>query len=330
MRDKIVVFIAGGRIVQRKDGAAENIDLSEEELTALLPIELRENTAFQKWSVQPVSNYTLRMCSEITDMAASFINNDGAKGVVITCAIQGIAELAYLADLIWNLNPPLVFTGSIFNAGTGRSETALRLTQAVQAASSGLCTGKGALVCLNDALYSPADIIGVSGFKCAGVFALPDSPLGIFSQPFGDLTQVRSPRRRQVQTPAAPLARNIEIIDAALGSGDIMLKAILDKRFEELDGLVISGFGDGNAPSSWMPLLRKLLRENIPVVLASRSPGGLVQTIENYEGSASQLLEAGLISAGMLTPYQARIRLAVGLASGLSGDDLKKYMRGGI
>ena len=83
-------------------------------------------------------------------------------------------------------------------------------------------------------------------------------------------------------------------------------------------------------PSSWMPLLRKLVRLNIPVVLAARDPGGLVQDIEDYEGSSSQLLEAGLISAGMLTPHQARIRLAVALASGLEGDDLKNYMRGGL
>lgn len=329
MRDKIVVLVAGGRIVQRKEGTAENIDLSEEELAEFLPPELRDITVFQKWSVQPVSNYTLRMCSEIISMASAFINNDGAKGVVITCPIQGIAELAYLADLTWDLNPPLLFTGSIFNAGTVKSETSLRLTQSVNAAASGFCTGKGVLVCLNDAIYSPQDIIRVSSCR-NNVFAFPDAPIGIFAQPFGDLINVHYPRRRQVQNLNSPLARNIEIIDAALGSSDVVLKALLDKRFEELDGLIISGFGDGDVPSSWTPLIRKLVRSEIPVVLTSRDPGGFVQALENYEGSASQLLEAGLISAGFLTPHQARIRLAVALAAGLTGDNLRAYMKGGI
>ena len=75
-----------------------------------------------------------------------------------------------------------------------------------------------------------------------------------------------------------------------------------------------------------MPLLRKLLKSEIPVVLSSRYPDGIVQATENYEGSASQLLEMGLISAGMLSPYQARIRLAVALASGLKGHELADYM----
>lgn len=326
MRDKIVVLVAGGRMVQDLQQAA----LSEEELAELLPEELKNIVSIQKWSVQPTSNYTLRMCHEIIEMAADFINKQGAKGVVIICAIEGLAELAYLADLVWDLNPPLVFTGSIFNAGSLRSETALRLTQAVKAAASGACTGKGAIVCLNDALYSPADIIRVSGCVSSNIFAFPDAPLAVFSQPLDVLIQIRSPRRRQVCNLDLPLARNIEIIDAALGSSDLILKALLDKRYEELEGLIVSGFGDGEVPSSWMPLLRKLVRANIPVVLASRDPGGLVQDIEDYEGSASQLLEAGLISAGMLTPHQARIRLAVGLAASLEGDALKNYMRGGM
>ncbi|MBR1603176.1 MAG: asparaginase [Synergistaceae bacterium] len=326
MRDKVVVLVAGGRMVQTGQQAA----LTDEELAAQLTDELKDSAVFQQWSVQPVSNYTLRMCSEIIDMAAGYINREGAKGVVITCALEGLAELAYLADLIWALNPPVVFTGSIFNAGSRRSETALRLTQAVKSAMSGSCTGKGALVCLNDALYSPADIIRISGCASANIFAFPDAPLAVFTQPLDELVQIRQPRRRQVQSLKLPLARNIEIIDAALGSSDLILKALLDKRFDELEGLIVSGFGDGDVPSSWMPLLRKLVRLNIPVVLAARDPGGLVQDIEDYEGSSSQLLEAGLISAGMLTPHQARIRLAVALAAGLDGDDLKSYMRGGV
>ncbi len=108
----------------------------------------------------------------------------------------------------------------------------------------------------------------------------------------------------------------------------MILRSLLDKRFEELDGLIVSGLGDGDVPSSWVPLLRKLLRSEIPIVLTSRYPDGFVQATENYEGSASQLLEMGLINAGMLSPYQARIKLAVGLASGLKGQELSDYING--
>ena len=125
-----------------------------------------------------------------------------------------------------------------------------------------------------------------------------------------------------------PLARNIPILTASLGDSDLILRALLDKRSEELDGLVISGLGDGDVPSSWVPMLRKIMKSDVPMVLTSRYPDGIVQATENYEGSASQLLETGLINGGMLSPYQARIKLAVGMSAELKGQELADYISG--
>ena len=323
-RDKIVVLLAGGRIVQRQDGR----ELTDEELFALLPEDLRGHVVFQKWSFQPVSNYTLRMCGELISMVNTFVHDDGARGVVVTCGIPLLAELSYFADLVWNLNPPLIFTGSIFNAGSSGSETSTRLTQSVRAALSGSCTGKGALICIQDAIYAPADVLRISNFNRAGLLAFPESPLGVFSQPSGSFISLRFPRHRYVQTMKLPLARNIPILTASLGDSDLILRALLDKRSEELDGLVISGLGDGDVPSSWVPMLRKIMKSDVPMVLTSRYPDGIVQATENYEGSASQLLETGLINGGMLSPYQARIKLAVGMSAELKGQELADYISG--
>ncbi|MBQ7195941.1 MAG: asparaginase [Synergistaceae bacterium] len=323
-RDKVVVLLAGGRIVQNQDDR----ELTDEELYALLPEDVREHVVFQRWSFQPVSNYTLRMCGELINMVTSFIHDEGARGVVVTCGLQALSELSYLADLVWDLNPPLIFTGSIFNADSPNSESRLRLSQSVRAALSGACIGKGVLICIQDAIYAPADVLRISNFNRAGLLAFPESPLGVFSQPSGNYISLRFPRHRYIQKVVQPLARNIPILTASLGDNDLMLRALLDKKFEELDGLVVSGLGDGDVPSSWVPLLRKLIRSEIPIVLAARYPDGIVQATENYEGSAAQLLEMGIISAGMLSPYQARIRLAVGLAANLKGEELAKYMQG--
>ena len=323
-RDKIVVLLAGGRVVQRQDGA----ELTDEELYALLPDDLKKYVVFQKWSYQPVSNYTLRMCGELINMVTSYVHDEGARGVVVTCGIPLLAELSYFADLVWNLNPPLIFTGSIFNAGTSGSETGTRLRQSVRAALSGSCTGKGALICIQDAIYAPADVLRISNFNRAGLLAFPESPLGVFSQPSGNYISLRYPRHRYIQNMEKPLARNIPVITASLGDSDVIIRALLDKRYEELDGLVISGLGDGDVPSSWVPMLRKIMKSGTPIVLTSRYPDGIVQATDNYEGSASQLLEMGLINGGMLSPYQARIKLAVGMSAGLEGQALSDYIAG--
>ncbi len=326
-RDKIVVLLAGGRIVQRHEGH-NNPELSDEELFALLPDDVKSHVVFQKWSFQPVSNYTLRMCGELMSMVNSYVHDDGARGVVVTCGIPLLAELSYFADLIWDLNPPLIFTGSIFNAGSPGSETSTRLTQSVRAALSGSCTGKGALICIQDAIYAPADVLRISNFNRSGLLAFPQSPLGVFSQPSGNYISLRYPRHRYIQKMVKPLARNIPVLSASLGDSDVILRALLDKRFEELDGLVISGLGDGDVPSSWVPLLRKIMKSGTPIVLTSRYPNGIVQATESYEGSASQLLEMGIINGAMLSPYQARIKLAVGMSASLSGQALADYVSG--
>ena len=59
-RDKIVVLLAGGRIVQRHE-SHDNVELNDQELYALLPDDVKSHVVFQKWSFQPPSNYSLRM-----------------------------------------------------------------------------------------------------------------------------------------------------------------------------------------------------------------------------------------------------------------------------
>jgi L-asparaginase len=139
----------------------------------------------------------------------------------------------------------------------------------------------------------------------------------------------RSVRRGKIMDIDTSPARSIEILDACLGGGDLLLNALFDGRVSELDGLGLSAFGDGDVPPSWIPLLRKILRADTPVVLASRCPMGCVRPGVDFEGGARRLLEMGLINAGSLTPLQARIRLAVGLGAELTDQELRAYMLDG-
>ena len=331
-RDNVTVILAGGEVVQRRDSNTERVPLNEEELTALLPQDLRERTAFLSWSPQPISHYTLRMCSDLTQLANAQVDAGGARGVVITCDTQALTELSYFASLVWKFTQPLIFTASIFSAGTSGSETELHIVQSVRAALSDICWGQGVLVCVQDALYSAMDLIHFSNFRRSGFTASHGGPLSVFSEPSGSLLALRAPcpikprRGRDIDVNTTP-ARAVEIVDASLGGGTILLNALLDKRVEELEGLVVAGFDDGDVPPSWVPLLRKIVRSGLPAVLCSRCPNGLVQTIDTFEGSASRLLEMGLINAGTLSPIQARIRLALALGAGLKDQELREYMQ---
>jgi L-asparaginase len=325
-RDKIALILAGGQIVQKHVSAeAETRVLEEEEIVALFPEAMREKIYMVDWSYQPISHYTLRMCGDMIQVAGTQVEA-GASGVVITCGTQALTEMAYFSDLVWSYPQPLVFTASINYADSSGSETALFFSRSVRAAESRACWGQVAHVCLQDKLYPASELVHLSNDSRAGYIAIPGGPVAEFSEPGGVLISIRTLRRGKVMDITTPPARNVEILDTSLGGGDVLLNALLDGRVSEVDGLVVSSFGGGDVPPSWVSPLRKVIRAGVPVVLASRCLAGRVVTGLDFEGSAKRLLEMGLISAGALTPLQARIRLAVGLGAELRDQDLRSYM----
>ncbi|MDR1378749.1 MAG: asparaginase domain-containing protein [Synergistaceae bacterium] len=325
-RDKIALILAGGQIIQKHVPIElETRVLEEEEIVALFPEAMREKIYIVDWSYQPISHYTLRMCSDMIQVAGAQVEA-GASGIVITCGTQALTEMAYFSNLVWSYPQPLVFTASINYANSLGSETALFFSQSVRAAESRTCWGQGALVCLQDKLYPAAELVHLSNDNRNGYVAIPGGPVAKFSEPEGVLTPIRTLRRGKIMDITTPPARNVEILDASLGGGDVLLNALLDGRVSEVDGLVVSSFGGGDVPPSWVSLLRKVMRAEVPVVLASRCMAGRVISGLDFEGSAKRLLEMGLISAGDLMPLQARIRLAVGLGAELRDQDLRSYM----
>lgn len=325
-RDKIALILAGGEIIHKYPSpGGEDVPFEKDELAACFTGNLQDNVYIVDWSWQPVSHYTLRMCSDLIQLAGTQIA-EGARGVVVTCGTQALTEVVYFADLVWSYPQPIVFTASIHYADTPGSETKLHLTRAAKASGSQACWGQGVMVCLQDGMYAASEIYHFSNSGRFGYVSLPGGPLSEFSGPEGKLIPFRSPRRSRIMDIGTPPARNVEILDASLGGGDILLNALLESRISELDGLVVAGFGGGDVPPSWVPLLRKIMRADVPVVLSSRCPAGRVLTGQDFEGSAARLLEMGLFSADGLTPAQARIRLALGLGAELAGQDLRAWM----
>ncbi|GHS95953.1 L-asparaginase [Synergistales bacterium] len=324
-RDKIALILAGGQIILKSPlPEQDTVPIEAEEILSLLPEKTQEALFFVNWSRQPISHYTLRMCGDLIQLAGRQIE-EGSSGVVMTCGTQCLTELAYFADLVWSYPQPLILISSINYANSPGSETALSISQAVSAAGSQACWGQGVLVCAQDALYAAREVSLISNYSRAGCMALLYGPVAEFFEPRGCLSLRRSPHRGKVMDIKTIPARHVEILSASLGGGDVVFSALVEHA-EELDGLVISAFGGGDIPPSWVPLLRKIMRVGKPIVLASRCAMGRVQAGTYFEGSAKHLLEMDLFSAGTLTPLQARIKLAVGLGAEISGQALREYM----
>jgi len=105
-RDKIALILAGGKIISKYlPGTKETVALEVEELTSTyFTDEMREKVYVVDWSRQPVSHYTLRMCSDLIQMAGTQIEA-GASGVVITGRNTGLNRTRLLCRPGLELSP---------------------------------------------------------------------------------------------------------------------------------------------------------------------------------------------------------------------------------
>lgn len=112
----------------------------------------------------------------------------------------------------------------------------------------------------------------------------------------------------------------VELVTATLGNDGLLLQGLDGK----IDGLVIAAFGAGHVPQTWCARLQALA-ETMPVVLSSRiGTGPVLSSTREFPGSESDLLSRGLISAGTLDPYKARLLLGAHLAAGSSRAEIAK------
>jgi L-asparaginase len=104
-----------------------------------------------------------------------------------------------------------------------------------------------------------------------------------------------------------------------MGDGGETLRGLADR----CDGLVVAALGVGHVPERLAGALVDLA-DTIPVVLASRTGAGPVLThTYGFVGSETYLLDHGLVSAGLLDPFKARVLLKVALDCDYDRDQIR-------
>lgn len=260
----------------------------------------------------------LRLRDAISDAVA-----EGSHGAVITQGTDSIEETAFLLDLLWPGEAPIVFSGAMRNPSLPGSEGAANLTAAVQVATNRQARNLGVLVCLNEEIHC-ARYVRKTHTSNPATFQSPGlGPIGWVAEgrpTFGlkPIGRTHIPLAAGTRIPPTALVR------LSLGDDCRMLESILDLGYE---GIVIEAFGGGHVPVAALPLLEKLVTE-IPVVLASRAGAGevLVDTYR-FPGSEIELMRMGLIRAGALDGLKARHLLTLGLAAGHDRANLADLFR---
>lgn len=243
---------------------------------------------------------------------------DGSRGLVISQGTDTIEETAFVLDLLWQDAAPIVITGAMRNPSAPGGDGPANLLSAVHVAASEQARGMGAVVVLNDEIHAARFVrklhtSSLSAFGSPGV-----GPIGWISE--GRVVFATRPiGRSRLDLAAIDRIPPVALVQAALDDDGRILSVLASLGF---CGAVVEGFGGGHVSPGVMPAIEQLVAQ-MPVVLASRTGSGevLAETYQ-FPGSEIELMNLGVIRAGVLDGLKARLLLALCLAAGHAREDI--------
>lgn len=310
----VAVFSLGGTIAMTTDPATGGVvpALSAHELLAAVPALATSDITLRVRDFRrlPGASLTFEDLTALSTEIAGELDTGDLDGVVVTQGTDTIEETAFLLDLYHGHEEPIVVTGAMRNPTLPGADGPANLHAAVLAAADRGLRGAGCLVVLGDEVHS-ARTVRKSHTTSPAAFTSPAR--GPAARIAENRVRVAGgvPRRRP--TAEAPVREaRVGLYTVTLGDDG----ALLDLWDGNCDGLVVAAFGVGHVPERLVEGLTKLA-SRIPVVLTSRIGNGpVLSATYSFPGSEKDLLGRGLIGAGDLSPYQARLLLHALLAQG--------------
>jgi L-asparaginase len=310
----VAVYSLGGTIAMTTDPTTGGVvpALSAHELLAAVPALETSGISLQVRDFRrlPGASLSFQDLTELSGAIKAELDAGGVDGVVVTQGTDTIEETAFLLDLHHDREQPIIVTGAMRNPTLAGPDGPANLHAAVIAAADPGLRNGGCLVVLGDEIHT-ARSVRKSHTTSPAAFASPSAgPIGRIAE--GRVRMTTALPHRSHPLAEAVRAARVGLYTVTLGDDG----ALLDLWDGNCDGLVVAAFGVGHVPECLVEGLGKLAA-HIPVVLASRIGNGPVLTATyGFPGSEKDLLARGLIGAGDLSPYQARLLLHGLIAQG--------------
>ncbi|WP_336249978.1 asparaginase [Stomatohabitans albus] len=229
-------------------------------------------------------------------------------GVVLALGTDTLEEVAFLADLVWAHQTPLVITGAMRAGDAAGSDGPANVLNAIATAVDPDIRGLGALAVINDEVHLASRVTKAHTVATNAFTSVNGGPIGRV------IEQQLWIQNRPAQEHPAPLPRpgrtdhRVLVLEAGLAEDFAWLPALLDAD-TAIAGIVIAGAGAGHVSETAVETLTPLL-DRIPIVIASRTnAGSTLRTTYGYPGGEIDLWARGFVFAGGLNARQARMLL---------------------
>lgn len=247
----------------------------------------------------------------------------GASGVVLTHGTDTLEETAYLLDLLWDGDAPIVVTGAMRPALMPGADGPANVLAAAVTATASEARGLGVLTCLSDTVHVASRVTKTSSMGMETFDSPGSGPIGrTVEGAFRRLWLPSAPRPAVLPAPAAgPIT--VALLETAFGDDGHLISVASHSGYR---GVVVAASGVGHVSSGAADAMSAAMGKGITVVVASRTiKGGTATRSYGYPGSEADLIERGAIMAGDLSPRKARLLLHVLLSAGSSRDAIREW-----
>jgi L-asparaginase len=310
---KVVIVHTGGTIAMSRDKGTGHISLVDEHplesyISELSRYALPSVKSFFNKPSPHMTPYDMFVLSQEVNALLSQPNYDG---LVMTHGTDTLEETAYFLDLLIDSDKPVIVTGAMRSSNEIGADGPHNLVQSVRVAIDSSAAGKGVLVVFNDEIH-PAKNVTKTHTSYVHTFQSPHhGPIGYISKQ--RVVLHHQPIYREVYQ-INQVSKSVMLLKMFTGFEEKWLELLMKSS---LHGLVIEAFGQGNIPPSLVPLIHKLIKKEVPVVLVSRCFNGFVKGDYHYVGGGKHLDELGVIFANGLNGPKARLKLLILLEAGM-------------
>lgn len=297
----LALLATGGTIATRASGAGRAVALDAAALlaTAAVPVGA---------TVTPVDAAAgLSFAASLDDLAALARTVAAAArdhdGVVVTHGTDSLEETVFLLALTASVDVPVTVTGAQRPADAPDSDGPANLSAALAWAAAGT---PGVSVTFAGTVWPAVGVRKVHTEDLVAFAAPGHEPVGRVEDA---RVRLRAPTTVPVLGPPPERLPRVDVVAQYVGAD---AHAVHAARAAGAQGLVIAAFGAGNATPPVVDAARELLAAGVPVAVASRTGAGPVAGL--YAGGGADLARAGALFCDDLSPWQARLLLAVALA----------------
>jgi L-asparaginase len=322
---KILLISTGGTIASRfVKGKGYSPALGGDDFLGMYPelADLAEIDVIQPCNVLSFALTPLQIL-DIVNIAREKIARKRFEGVIVTQGTATMEETSYLADLLWDLAEPLIFTGSMLNSSERDWDGPRNILNAVLIAVSKDAREKGAMVTLGGEIHAARDVVKIHKTALAPLVSYNTGPLG-FVLNRKEVVFHRTPLRRMV-FPVNTLETKVDLIKVVMGGDAGLLKASIANGAR---GIVLEALpGGGGVTPEIMEVVREARKGGVIFVMSPRSPLGSAKSAAGGGCGPFDLMNCGVINAGDLAAVKARVLLMAALPFANSQEELARIFK---